>query len=132
MNGTGQQASNTVTHITHVSINAEASATVTSANHDAKGERKIVSNSTCSSTTDATKKTVGSSNLPSNLPQGSINSTFDDAFTSLITTNNSEEQVKKSLRIMRKLISNVTAQDADDGKNKVRISITQIRFSFFK
>jgi hypothetical protein len=128
MNGTGQQASNTVTHITHGSINADASATVTSANHDAKGERKIVSNSTCSSTTDATKKTVGSSNLP----QGSINSTFDDAFTSLITTNNSEEQVKKSLRIMRKLISNVTAQDADDGKNKVRISITQIRFSFFK
>jgi hypothetical protein len=114
MKGTGQQASNTVTNITHGSIDAGASAgagatssgaggatrpsTRTSANQDAKGERKQETSI-------------------------NINPTFDDAFTSLVTTNTSEEQVKKSLRIMRKLISNATtAKDADDAKRKVRIS----------
>lgn len=102
MKGTGQQASNTVTNITHAgSIDAGASAgatsssagatrpsTRTSANQDAKRERK--------------------QEISIN-----INPTFDDAFTSLVTTNTSEEQVKKSLRIMRKLISNATtAKDA--------------------
>lgn len=50
-----------------------------------------------------------------------IDPVFDNAFSELITAN-PKEKISKSLRIMKKLISNATSAPADDPKRKVRIS----------
>ena len=50
-----------------------------------------------------------------------IDPAFDEAFSELITIN-PKENISKSLRIMKKLISNATSAPADDPKRKVRIS----------
>merc|ERR1712218_563327 len=49
-----------------------------------------------------------------------IDPVFDNAFSELITAN-PKEKISKSLRIMKKLISNASSAPADDPKRKVRI-----------
>lgn len=114
--GTGQQASNTVTNITHGAIHAGSSGSSSGGTQN-RATKKTPS----AKSTSTIAKPSTSTSTPS---VGPINPTFDDAFASLVTTNGSSEQIKKSLRIMRKLIANATAPnlDVDDNKRKVRIS----------
>jgi len=110
--GTGQQASTTVTAVKHGSMNAgENAGTVTSTGTG----KTIVDGKIIKSGSNS-----GSPSRPA--PQGPINPLFDDAFALLVTTNQSSEEVEKSLRIMRKLIQNATSDIADEAKKKVRIS----------
>lgn len=114
MKGTGQQASDTVTAIKHGAVDAGVPAPNTNAT-----QKKIVGGKIIpKSSPGASKKTKMSSQLSG----GPINPTFDDAFTTLVTSNNSKDGIKKSLRILRKLIQNATAPDADESKRKVRLS----------
>ena len=100
MKGTGQQGSTAVTDLNHGTMQADAASGTKAGKADEKA-----SNSTSSS-----------------LQMQPIDPAFDDAFTTLLTTNNDLDSVAKSLRIMRKLIQNATAEGQSEEKRRVRIS----------
>ena len=114
MKGTGQQASNTVTAIKHGAVDAG----VPTSNTNTTQKKIVGGNIIPKSSPGAAKKT----GMSSQLSEGPINPVFDDAFATLVTSNTSKDGIKKSLRILRKLIQNATAPDADESKRKVRLS----------
>jgi len=95
MKGTGQQGSTAAAAITHGAVNAGGNK-----EGDTKSEKKA----------------------SSILPPGPIDPSFDDAFTTLVTTNNNDNELANSLRIMRKLTENATKDGQTDDKRRVRIS----------
>jgi len=102
-----QQAATATVTMTHGAVNAGTHVGGDNGN----------SNSSNSRTMEATNKT------PKNDVHGPIDSCFDEAFATLMTTNQDKERLSKSLRILRKLILNATTDgQKDDKKRMVRIS----------
>jgi len=132
MKGTGQQGSAAVTSLHHGSLDAGPGGSG-SGNGSASGSGSKGGSAASKATNvvNSQKKKPSSSSLQ----MQSIDPTFDEAFTTLITTNDNKETIIKSLRIMRKLIINATTvatgeregdqqqqQQQSQEKKRVRIS----------
>lgn len=91
-----------------------ATATI-SMNHGTFDAGKVVPSTGQTNVTEKKKGVKSGSNSNDTSP---IPESFDSAFTIVVTTNQ-EEKVKKSLRIMRKLIQNASS---DENKRQVRIT----------
>ena len=120
MKGTGQQGSSAVTSLNHGNMDAGPGGSGSGSGSGSKG----------SATSKSTNANANSQKKPSSsLQMKAIDPTFDEAFATLITTNENNEAIIKSLRIMRKLIINATtgeegqpqAQQSQE-KKRVRIS----------
>ena len=119
MKGTGQQGSSAVTSLNHGTMDAGPGASGSGSGGGSKGS---------AAKSKSTNVNANSQKKPSSsLQMQAIDPTFDEAFATLITTNENNEAIIKSLRIMRKLIINATAGEEgqpqqSQEKKRVRIS----------
>ncbi len=125
---TGKQGANATVAVKHGNIQANEGTTSSGApnsttGNSGSGSGSVNKNKPKPSTSTSTSTSTTS--LPNPNELAPINEEFDEAFTTLIIHNesNQSDKISKSLRIVKKLILNaITEGQTDDKKRMVRIS----------
>lgn len=133
MRGTGKQASSAVTTLHHGALKSHPSSGSGDGNGNGNGNGRVkeqINRNRPNTTTEDDNLQHDNHDTKNNywIMESSIDPAFDEAFAVLVSVSNHDDDktqrtmVKKSLRVMRKLIQNATMEGQTQDKKRVRLS----------